>query len=141
MAKYMNASLPLDIWGAQTELAALEGRRRDGGLNELEKEDYPYLKKYVGEHQRDYQFLDYEGREVFEVWRRYLYDQRTMSGSLLTSEIFGVLDRVLPADIGRETYMRVFDLIKRIDEIAVRYGKKEKSETDGKDSGLEAGQS
>lgn len=129
----MNASLPLDIWGARAELNTLEKRKREEGLNELEKEDYPYLKKFVGEHQRDYQFLDYEGREVFEIWRRYLCDQRTMSGSLLTSEIFCVLDKVLPAGIEQSKYMRVFDLVKRIDEIMVQYGKKDKPKQDGED--------
>lgn len=122
----MNSSRPLQIWGAKQELDSLRRKKKKEGLNALERDDYPYLKKFVKKYHRQYLRLDSERREVFEIWREFLYDQRTMSGALITSEVFAVLDKVLPARLTPESYMRVFRLIKQIDEIVVRYNKTEK---------------
>lgn len=122
----MNASSPMQIGGASRELRRLEKKIREGEeLDVLEQDDLEVLREFVAEYNTDYMMLDYEGRVLYELWAKYLADQRTMSGSLIVEAVFKVMDRTVGQGIEDDEYERLFDMIKEIDDLAASYGKKE----------------
>lgn len=120
VSTYMNPSNPLQIGDATRAYNELVAKRnRNEKLDALERDDFRFLKNFVGGHNREYARLDYDGVFAYELWRDYLADQLTMSGALLNSEILRTLELVVDSRriSTQDELLRLVRRIKRVHSI------------------------